>query len=253
MQKFCREAIACKHLQHPNILPLLGVTLAERRFAMVSEWMENGNINDFIQKNPTVNRTKLLAGVAKGLKYMHDLRVVHGDLKGANILISQDCRTCIADFGLSTIAGDRSRAATGSLVSVVSNDTVVSFTSGMTPRWASPELLCGDRPTRESDCYAFGMVIYEVLCGHVPYHGIQRETAVMQAIFDGHRPKRPKDAMDLGFTESLWETVEKCWLEDRSARPDVKYILSHLRGASRPTGRWVVVRGFGVRIRGVFP
>ena len=84
-------------------------------------------------------------------------------------MISQDRRACIADFGLSTITGDRSRAATGSLVSVVSNDTVMSFTPGMTIRWTSPELLDaerfgaeGDRPTKESDCYAFGMVIYEV-------------------------------------------------------------------------------------------
>ena len=66
---------------------------------------------------------------------------------------------------------------------------------------------------------------------------------------------RPKNAADLGFTQSLWETVEKCWVEDRNARPDVKYILSRLSGASRPTGRWVVVGGVGAvyeRIRGAF-
>ena len=77
----------------------------------------------------------------------------------------------------------------------------------------------------------------------------------MLAIVEGRRPKIPKNAADLGFTESLWETVEKCWLEDRSARPDVKYILSRLSGASRPTGRLVIVRGVGVvykRIRGAF-
>ena len=84
-------------------------------------------------------------------------------------MISQDRRVRIADFGLSTITGVRIRAATGSLVSVISNDTVMSFTHGGTIRWTSPELLDperfgleGDRPTRESDCYAFGMVIYEV-------------------------------------------------------------------------------------------
>ncbi|KAF9646814.1 hypothetical protein BDM02DRAFT_2890236 [Thelephora ganbajun] len=47
LSRFCREAVVWKHLQHPNILPLLGVIRAERRFAMVSEWMEDGNINDF--------------------------------------------------------------------------------------------------------------------------------------------------------------------------------------------------------------
>ena len=61
MQRFCQEAVAWRHLQHANILPLLGVTLVERRFAMVSEWMENGNINDFIQNDPKANRTKLVS------------------------------------------------------------------------------------------------------------------------------------------------------------------------------------------------
>ena len=61
MQKFCREAVVWRYLQHANILPLLGVTLAEGRLAMVSEWMDNGNINDFIQKNPKANRPKLVS------------------------------------------------------------------------------------------------------------------------------------------------------------------------------------------------
>ena len=73
----------------------------------------------------------------------------------------------------------------------------------------------------------------------------------MLAILDGRRPKRPKSAipMHLGFTETVWETVEQCWLEDRSARPDVKCILSRLSGVPSPRrtrkGMWVVRRGVG--------
>lgn len=121
---------------------------------------------------------------------MHDLRIVHGDLKGvmfppgrhpqashsfkkANILINGDQRACIADFGLSTITGVATHAAAGaSKTSLISNDTLMSFTAGGTRRWMSPELLDPERfgmpesednrPTRQSDCYALGMVIYEV-------------------------------------------------------------------------------------------
>jgi serine/threonine protein kinase len=60
LQRFCREGVAWKHLRHPNVLPLLGVTVSERRFAMVSEWMEYGNINEFIEKDKDVNRIKLV-------------------------------------------------------------------------------------------------------------------------------------------------------------------------------------------------
>jgi serine/threonine protein kinase len=109
----------------------------------------------------------------------------------ANILINKHRRACLADFGLSTITGVATRAAAGasqvslisdeplmsfnpgaSRTSLISNDTLMSFTSGGTRRWMSPELLDpelfgipkseGDRPTRQSDCYALGMVIYEV-------------------------------------------------------------------------------------------
>jgi len=60
LQRFCREGVAWKHLQHPNILPLLGVSLNEHRLALVSEWMENGNINKFIEGNQHVNRSELV-------------------------------------------------------------------------------------------------------------------------------------------------------------------------------------------------
>jgi serine/threonine protein kinase len=106
----------------------------------------------------------------------------------ANILINKDRRACLADFGLSTITGVATRVAAGvsqaslisndplisltagtSRMSMISDDSLMSFTTGGTYRWMSPELLDpelfgvqGDRPTKQSDCYALGMVIYEV-------------------------------------------------------------------------------------------
>jgi len=59
-QRFCREGVAWKHLRHPNILPLLGVTVGEHRFALVSEWIENGNINEFIERDRHGNRAELV-------------------------------------------------------------------------------------------------------------------------------------------------------------------------------------------------
>jgi len=88
-------------------------------------------------------------------------------------LVNEERRACIADFGLSTITGITIRAAAGaSRASLISNDTLMSFTGGGTRRRMSPELLDPERfgipesednwPTKQSDCYALGMVIYEV-------------------------------------------------------------------------------------------
>ena len=91
----------------------------------------------------------------------------------ANILINGERQACIADFGLSTVADAAICTASGApRTSLISNDTLMSFTGGGTRRWMSPELLDPERfgvpesednrPTRQSDCYALGMVIYEV-------------------------------------------------------------------------------------------
>ena len=122
---------------------------------------------------------------------MHDLRMVHGDLKGvyislnngfcthliplkANILVNKDRRACIADFSLTTITGvgDQTFPGGSQISTFMSGDTLMPFVGGGTTRWMSPELLVPeqfgistlepDRPTRQSDCYALGMVIYEV-------------------------------------------------------------------------------------------
>ena len=87
--------------------------------------------------------------------------------------MNKDRRACIADFGLSTITGFATPAADrSSRASLISIDSLMSFTGGGTRRWMSPELLHperfkmpeseNNRPTRQSDCYALGMVIYEV-------------------------------------------------------------------------------------------
>ena len=98
---------------------------------------------------------------------------LHTPSTQANILINGDRRACIADFGLSTVTGVATASvAVAPRASLISNDTLMSFTGGGTCRWMSPELLDPERfgmpesednrPTRQSDCYALGMVIYEV-------------------------------------------------------------------------------------------
>ena len=59
-QRFCKEVVAWKDLRHPNVLPLLGVTMAEDRFVVVTEWMEHGNINEFVREHLDKNRPELV-------------------------------------------------------------------------------------------------------------------------------------------------------------------------------------------------
>jgi len=204
--------------------------MGDEQFAMVSDWMANGNISEFVKTHRGVNRFELLGDVARGLIYLHDQAMIHGDLKGANILIDQHGHARIADFGLLTI---------------VSNSTLFTASSsimtGGTTRWMSPELLHPDlfgfedsRPTKESDCYALGMVIYEVLSGQVPFASL-KDFIVMRKVIEGERPERPEGVKGRWLTDDLWAIVNLCWVTQPKSRPSIKVILEHMEEVS---GTW---------------
>ena len=88
-----------------------------------------------------------------------------------------------------------------------------------------------------------------MLCGHVPYHNFVNDITVIAAVIQGVRLKKPENATQLGFTETLWDIVRQCWREDWSARPSVEDVLSCLNGAPtswRMRGRQTVRKAFNV-------
>ena len=102
----------------------------------------------------------------------------------------------------------------------------------------SPERLDPDqfgfedgRATKESDCYALGMVILEVLTGQPPFPGHTGSTVVMRVIY-GERPERPRGAEAVWFTDDLWAMLEQCWSPQPAVRPTAEAILEHLERGS---------------------
>ena len=102
----------------------------------------------------------------------------------------------------------------------------------------SPELLDPDgfgfkdgRPTKESDCYALGMVVLEVLTGEAPFARYTSLT-VMRKVVDGERPERPQGPEATWFTDDVWGTLEQCWSPQPKARPTVEAILECLQRGS---------------------
>ena len=114
--------------------------------------------------------------------------------------------------------------------------TFSSSTQGGTFRWMSPELFDPEtkdqRPTKYSDCYALGMVIYEVLSGRVPFHQFPTH-AIPGKVFRGDRPERPQGAEGVWFTDRVWEVLGFCWASQPEARPSIEGVLQCLNEASR--------------------
>ena len=86
------------------------------------------------------------------------------------------------------------------------------------------------RQTKESDCFALGMVIHEVLSGQRPFTEIKHASEIMYAILDGMRPRRPRGKKGGLFTDDIWETLELCWKEQPRDRISASAVLLRLEG-----------------------
>jgi serine/threonine protein kinase len=149
----------------------------------------------------------------------------------SNILIDNNGHACLADFSSLTIATDQP------------TDTLSSAPDG-TVRWMSPELfdpekfgLTDDRPTKESDAYALGMVMYEVLSGKVPFSQCS-QPAVLLKVLDGQRPSRPQGEEGKQFTDDVWGVLEFCWKHHPRDQISARTVLLRLEGQpplQRPT------------------
>jgi len=222
IRRYCKEVVTWKLLRHPNILPLLGVAMSGNQLSTVSEWMINGTINEFVKAHPAADRLRLLEGVARGLTYIHDHGMLHGDLQGDHILIDQTGNARLAHFGPFADIPD----PLGDFDSTPPSYPYRSI------RWMGPELIDpmklglgheGRRLTIASDCYAFGMVIYEVISGHYPFHLSSGYKVLCEKVLNGEHPPR-----GTSFTDSLWKTLEWCWELRPNARPIAKDVLHRL-------------------------
>ncbi|KAF7377544.1 Protein kinase domain-containing protein [Mycena sanguinolenta] len=210
-REFGQEAAIWRQLHHPNILPFFGLYHVDDRLCLVSPWMEDGYVTEFIRlHNPTsIKRLSFILDVALGLRYLHEQRVVHGDLTGPNILVTPSHRACITDFGLSSIADNITAQQAGAM------------------RYQAPELLqLGPHKIHYgSDIYAFACVCYEILTGQVPFHEL-RITSVVIKVVGGYRPSRPTSSP--GVFDDLWELLRSCWEEEAEKRPTAVAVVKRL-------------------------
>ncbi|TCD66289.1 hypothetical protein EIP91_001580 [Steccherinum ochraceum] len=215
---FCAEALVWQHHQHKHILPFLGVDITT--FApfhcMVSPWMEKGNIMQCItsmhEKQINIPFNRWIRQIAEGLEYLHDQRIVHGDLRGANILINNYLNVQLCDFGLAMFA-DSTTASWGSA-------------AGGAVRWLAPEVLKGSRSTYKSDIYAFGCVCLEVYTRKHPFADISSDAQVVARVLQGARPEKPEVCGR--FQQGFWNLVKICWNEDPTDRPDAPFLVKSM-------------------------
>ena len=135
-----------------------------------------------------------------------------------NILVDKNGRAVLADFSLVTFELDQSWSR-----SLCIDDGAV--------QWMSPELLDPvkfgaqtKQPTKESDCYALGMVIYQIPTGSKPF-GEGKPPDIIRRVLGGERPERPRGELEKFFTDDIWDMLQLCWGTCPRERPSAKDIL----------------------------
>ncbi|KAE9384733.1 kinase-like protein, partial [Gymnopus androsaceus JB14] len=225
-KQFCNEALLWRQLKHPNILPLLGVNtdLFSPSFCLISPWMENGNIISYLKQNTAHNRYKVLLEIAAGLSYLHSRNppIIHGDIRGANILVTDDLHCCLADFGLALVNADSQSWSTTTTVKGAI-------------RWMAPELIINPKgktveliPLNQTsrDIYAFGCSIVEILTLRLPFHDQKTDAQVLFSLIKGERPARPENTW---CSDMLWDLTTRCWTECAADRPHASEVYEVLR------------------------
>jgi len=166
--------------------------------------------------------------VASGLGYLHHTLkppIVHGDLKGNNVLVTEDFHAVLSDFGLSRVIGD--------LVGPSANTTGAI---GGSVRWQAPELVLEDenvpniRPNFSSDIWAFACTAYELLTGRVPYHNRQRDFTVIHDIMRGVKPGKADELLTCAPPpqDEIWLLLYSCWSVPADTRPKMTDVESQL-------------------------
>ncbi|KXN85156.1 Serine/threonine-protein kinase HT1 [Leucoagaricus sp. SymC.cos] len=216
LQALAKELILWSHLSHPNVVPFYGVWVpdtAVARICLVSPWMKSGNLVEYLGRFPHIPRLLLLSDVSAGLEFLHRSKIIHADLKACNVLVSDDGRAMITDFGASHIA-------------LTCSDT--STQTAISPQWTAPELLKSDlaRPTQASDVWAFGCVIYEAMTDKTPFYNmtpLQALSTLMKGKITPLRADPNRGAIQID--KPLKMLMTQCWAFDEKERPTAEAIM----------------------------
>jgi len=209
-QKLGERALEWQKLKHPNVLEFYGISNDFGYLpALIVAYCSNGNIIEFLKDKNESNDAVLglILQVARGLEYLHGKSIVHGDLRGSNIMISDDGVPCLTDF---------------ELVYIIDHNEFTTSKIAGPARWTAPESL--DPPeidnatpyTQKSDIYAFAMTMVEICTGKAPFSEKRNDSAVIFYVIAGGRPELPHA---LSERAAIRELIERCWKKDPNERP----------------------------------
>uniref|UniRef100_A0AC35U544 Receptor protein-tyrosine kinase n=1 Tax=Rhabditophanes sp. KR3021 TaxID=114890 RepID=A0AC35U544_9BILA len=221
---FTMEATTMGQFQHDNVLRLLGVVGTDYVEIIITEFMVNGSLINYLKLNSIntcskVQLTQICLDISEGMQYLHKTGYIHRDLASRNILLDQFYRCKISDFGLS-----RNGFAEGS--------DEMEYTNAMAKkipiRWTAPEALEKGTYTAASDIWSYGVVMWEIFSfGERPYYDWPHRK-IYEEVLQGYRLPKSMDC-----PEAIYQIMTQCWNKEKGERPTFFTITPKLRAYIR--------------------
>jgi len=205
-ERFKQEAKAAANLSHPNILTVYDFGLDDKQVFIVLEHIDGTDLKSLIRERGRFNvedTVGLVAQACAGVGYAHRAGLVHCDIKPHNMLVSNDYRLKVTDFGIARALAtihpeEKSEIVWGS------------------PHYFSPEQAAGGAPSPASDVYSLGVILYEMLTGQLPF-----EASDSTELARMHRDEPPIPLRRLN--SAIPETLEEITLKVLSKEPSARY------------------------------
>jgi serine/threonine protein kinase, bacterial len=216
--RFLRERTALLSLRHRSLVSVRDLVVEGDVLALVMQLVEGPDLRVYVRGRGTLGPEEaalLVADVADALAVAHRAKIIHRDVKPANVLLQPEAggfRPLLTDFGIARLADAPSVTRTSQVVG--------------TPYYLAPEVISGQQPTSAVDVYASGIMLYELLTGHPPFRG--RDS---MEVFHAHQravPQRPP-----GLADPLWAVALDALGKDPARRPSADQLAAALRAAVR--------------------
>jgi serine/threonine-protein kinase len=222
--RFLREARSAAALSHANIATLHDIGETGEIPWLVMEYVEGVSLRSRLTGPLSQTNWMRYAGeIAAALEHAHSRRIIHRDIKPENILITEDDRIKVIDFGLARALHHQSAASS----TITETNAFVG-----TPAYAAPEILTGGTASTRSDVYSLGLVLYEMACGEQPFSGLTGH-ALISAILSGSYPAC--DARAPGLPRRFASLIHRCMSREPAARykdaAELASALQHLHDA----------------------
>ncbi|KAL0726266.1 hypothetical protein Bca4012_022359 [Brassica carinata] len=218
-KEFSQEVFIMRKVRHKNVVQFIGACTKPPHLCIVTEFMPGGSVYDYLHKQKGVFKLPALFKVAidicKGMNYLHQNNIIHRDLKAANLLMDENEVVKVADFGVARV-----KAQTG----------VMTAETG-TYRWMAPEVIEHKPYDHKADVFSYGIVLWELLTGKLPYEYMTPLQAAVGVVQKGLRPKIPKKTHP-----KMRELMERLWEKDPTLRPDFAEIKEQLEEIAKEVG-----------------